>query len=131
MRTTRNAKTAARRLAEALGFTVESSGRRWNVVYDQAAPSYLRIDEGGDRLYWSGSYTAEGALGVMVDVAVKDAGFGLSYSEVWDLCRYTPTLDSDGDFWVRDEKWTGNTVLRMLREAREAGLEPLLETYGW
>jgi len=126
LRVTSVAKTAALRMAEALGFTMASSGRTWTLSYDQKVPNYLRVDDGVGPLTWTGSFTAEGCMGVMAGVALSSQGLGLSPAELWDLCKYAPSRDRDGG-WLVEDTWAGNAVLWMLAGAKKAGRPELQE----
>lgn len=105
MRTTASIPTAARRLAEALGFGLNSEGRAWRLTSPDGEP-------------WSVATPAAHALGTLIVVAVapeSQRGRGLGYGEVADLCR----LDIPPER-LRGAWWDGEIRRMLLAGRREA-----------
>ena len=103
MRRTKSFAVAAKRLAEATGFRMESTGRAWRLV-------------GQDDKGCLSPMTATQVLGTLIDIAVSAApsGEGMSYADCADICRLSrdPRL-------VPMNRWWDVRIVKMLRAGRE------------
>lgn len=98
-RATKSIPTAARRLAERLGYRLESTGRSWKMYTPK-----------GDYI---GTHSAKYALGSMIAVAVAPTGYGFTYAQVAEICalRIVPPKAA---YWWETE------IARMQRAQAEA-----------
>jgi hypothetical protein len=89
-----------------------SQGNAWRLVMPDGTP-WSTLKSGGE------------ALGILVDVASAQQGYGMTYPEIWDLCKLVPSFDPKEGWIVGCDYWQGSVVLAMLREAERAGREEL------
>jgi hypothetical protein len=102
-----DAATAARRLAEAYGFGLHSTGRAWNLSYGETV--------------WASPLSAVEVMGTILDIVRFQPG-RVSYADSWLVCRYVPRKDTDGGWQFPDmDTQAGCSVVRMLRDAESAG----------
>ncbi len=113
-RKTKDYTLAAKRLAEVLGYTMESEGRFWRL----RTPGWPL----GKRTWHPGTLTGFQCLGTMLVAATwsAPAGAGMSYAQAADICRLDRHPDLIPGSRRLPDGWEAGEIIRMVKAGIEA-----------